>query len=139
MDFQEKCRLVKLAKPGDTWVSVKTGRLATILSHGNFNSVRIRHESGRVTIKGDHYFAGDYDPVTKDSPSGTKIGSLVFKATREITPQELALGWLRYEAIRKLSPFDFEELRKDEAKGTALFDDQIDELVMMEQGNQASR
>lgn len=135
MDFQEKCNLVRLAKPGDVWVSVKTGRLATILGHGRSSSVKIKHESGRITFKGDHYFAGDYDPVTKDSPAGTKIGSLVFKAIQEVTPQELALGWLRYEAIRKLSPFDFEELRKDEAKGTALFDDQIDELVMANQDN----
>lgn len=135
MNFQEKCKLVGQAKIGDTWINTKTGRLATIIGRGAHNSVKLQHESGRITFKGDHYFAGDFDPVTRESPSGTRIGSLVFKAIQKITPQELALGWLRYEAIRKMSPFDFEELRRDEAKGTALFDDQVDQLVMTDQGS----
>lgn len=44
--------------------------------------------------------------------------------------QELALGFLRYEALRKLHPSRYEELHKRNVKGER-FDDMVDDLVLM--------
>lgn len=41
---------------------------------------------------------------------------------------ELAIGWLRYEALRKLTPSKFADLHKRNINGER-FDDMVDELV----------
>lgn len=43
-------------------------------------------------------------------------------------PEELALGWLRYEELRKLSVRQFKELNARNLKGE-FFDSMVDELV----------
>lgn len=126
MNFQEKCKLVGRSKIGDIWVNTRTGRIATIIGRGTYNSVKLQHESGRISFKGVHYFAGDFDPVTRESPPGTRIGSLVFKAIQEISPQELALGYLRYEQIRKMGPQEFANLFETPDD----LDDQVDGLIL---------
>lgn len=59
--FTHKCNLAKIAKSGDVWVNIKTGRKATITGN-NFRGVMLLHESGRVSQKQHHYFAYDYNP-----------------------------------------------------------------------------
>ena len=44
------------------------------------------------------------------------------------TPEELAVGFARYEALRKLKPYQFEELHKRNLAGEN-FDAMVDELV----------
>lgn len=39
-----------------------------------------------------------------------KLDRLIRLAVRNHTPEELALGWLRYETVRKLSPYAFAAL-----------------------------
>lgn len=46
-------------------------------------------------------------------------------------PAELAIGWLRYEALRKLNAHQFAELCKRNLKGER-FDDMVDQLVERE-------
>ena len=45
------------------------------------------------------------------------------------TPQELALGWLRYEAVRKMNPRQFGEVCKRNLGGE-FFDDIVTEFVL---------
>ena len=42
--------------------------------------------------------------------------------------EELALGWLRYEALRKLNPRQYSDLSKENLTGRA-FDDLVDEMI----------
>jgi hypothetical protein len=66
LTYEQKCQLARQAEPGDVWKNPKTGRTVTILGAGHrFRSLRLQHELGRITEKQDHYFAYDYDPVTK--------------------------------------------------------------------------
>lgn len=44
------------------------------------------------------------------------------------TPEELALGYLRYETIRKLSPHQFGALHRLNIYGEKFFDDLVDEI-----------
>ncbi len=50
-------------------------------------------------------------------------------ATRQ--PAELALGWLRYEALRKLTPRQFGDLYRLNLRGRA-FDELVDDLIKKE-------
>ena len=59
--YQEKVKLARAAKVGDTWTNIKTGRTATIVERRSMD-VKLQHEGGRVTWKQDHYFAGDFEP-----------------------------------------------------------------------------
>ena len=43
--------------------------------------------------------------------------------------RELTLGYLRYEALRKLKPLQFEELHKRNLKGEN-FDGMVDKLII---------
>lgn len=45
-------------------------------------------------------------------------------------PRDLALGWLRYEALRKLGPKRFAELCERNIKDGERFDDMVDELIV---------
>jgi hypothetical protein len=55
------------------------------------------------------------------------IDDLVRQTIAERTVEELAVGWLRYEAIRKLFPAEFMTLHHRNLKGER-FDDMVDEL-----------
>ncbi|MDO8611114.1 MAG: hypothetical protein Q7R95_11365 [bacterium] len=44
------------------------------------------------------------------------------------SPTELALGYLRYEVLRKLSPMDFYKLYKRNLVGEN-FDEMVDEMI----------
>ena len=50
------------------------------------------------------------------------------KAIFERSLDELAIGWLRYEAIRKLNPHQFTDLHKRNLAGEN-FDAMVDQLV----------
>jgi len=56
------------------------------------------------------------------------LQTLTDKALREHTAPELALGFLRYEALRALTTYEHAKLRERNFKGER-FDDMIDELV----------
>lgn len=62
LTYDEKCRLIRDAKPGDVWVNRKTGKKIKILAHFYYK-LKCQHESGRITYKQHHYFAGDNDPM----------------------------------------------------------------------------
>jgi hypothetical protein len=49
-------------------------------------------------------------------------------AKRGFSSEELAIGWLRYEALRKLTPQKYTELHRRNMAGER-FDDMVDELV----------
>ena len=62
----------------------------------------------------------------------TTIEKLVFKACADRHPVELALGFVRYEALRKVSPRQHAELHRRNLAGEH-FNDLVDELI--EQNN----
>lgn len=57
------------------------------------------------------------------------LKSLVQICISDHTPEELALGWLRYEAVRKMSPRQFGEVHKRNLSGE-FFDDIVTEAVL---------
>lgn len=61
LDFQEQCRIVESSKAGDTWVSNKTWRTATVVSNTR-QGLTLKHESGRESRIQHHYFASEYRP-----------------------------------------------------------------------------
>jgi hypothetical protein len=56
------------------------------------------------------------------------IEILVAQAMTERDPRELAIGYLRYEALRKLGPASYAELCRRNYYGTN-FDVMVDELI----------
>lgn len=53
-----------------------------------------------------------------------------YRASDERYPSTLAAGYLRYEALRKLKPLQFEELHRRNLAGEN-FDDMVTELVVV--------
>jgi hypothetical protein len=56
------------------------------------------------------------------------MDSLVRLCVANHTPEELALGWLRYEALRKVSPRTFAEMNRRNLAGE-FFDGIVDGIV----------
>lgn len=70
LTYLERCALLKTLKEGDVWKHRKTGRQAEVLAiHGM--DIELRHESGRVSRKQDHYFAGDFEPMAASVKPGS--------------------------------------------------------------------
>ena len=59
----------------------------------------------------------------------TKLTELTRKALLKNNAPELALGYLRYEALRRLTPRQFSELNARNLKGEN-FDRMVDELIV---------
>jgi thymidylate synthase ThyX len=59
----------------------------------------------------------------------TELDNLVSLCVAVHTPKELALGWLRYEALRRLSPRIFAELHKRNIGGER-FDDMVTQSLL---------
>ena len=59
---------------------------------------------------------------------GGSLDRLVRLLVANHTPEELALGYLRYEAVRKMSPRTFGELHKLNLSGK-FFDSLVDETL----------
>ena len=57
----------------------------------------------------------------------SRFCELFNKVFNERNPTELAMGWLRYEAIRKLNPRQFDELYRRNIAGEN-FDTMVDQL-----------
>jgi len=51
------------------------------------------------------------------------------QVVRVLTPEELALGWMRYEALRRLNPRQFSEIHDRNIRGE-WFDDLADEAFV---------
>jgi len=58
--YVERCKDARLTKPGDIWTHRKTGKTLEILERVGYHDVLVKHESGNITTKQDHYLAGDY-------------------------------------------------------------------------------
>lgn len=56
------------------------------------------------------------------------LGQKILTATLQHHEDHLALGFLRYEALRKLNPRQFAEIHKRNLNGER-FDDMIDQLI----------
>jgi len=57
------------------------------------------------------------------------IETLVADAMTRRDPKELTLGFLRYEALRKLGPARYSELHRRNIHEGRRFDDLVDELI----------
>ena len=57
------------------------------------------------------------------------IETLVAEAMTRHDPKELTLGYLRYEALRKLGPARYSELCRKNIHEGRRFDDLVDELL----------
>jgi hypothetical protein len=63
-DYQMRCKDARATKAGDVWRHRKTGKLVTVRWRVSLFRVALIHESGKQTVKQDHYLAGDYELVT---------------------------------------------------------------------------
>lgn len=84
----------------------------------NLTVVRPDHPV-KLPVKNSHEAAGA-DP---------SIASRVSLCVSERTPEELALGWLRYEAVRKMNPRQFGEVCRRNLGGE-FFDGIVTEAVL---------
>ena len=66
-DYQMRCKDAQATKAGDVWRHRKSGKLVTVRSRVGHFRVALLHESGRRTVKQDHYLAGDYELVPPPS------------------------------------------------------------------------
>lgn len=57
----------------------------------------------------------------------TTLEKLIEETLAEITPAELALGWLRYETLRRFSPHKYTELNNRNLTG-----ENFDEMIINE-------
>jgi hypothetical protein len=57
------------------------------------------------------------------------LDRLVWLCVENHTPEELALGWLRYEALRRVPPRIFAEMNRRNLAGE-LFDDIVTEALL---------
>ena len=57
------------------------------------------------------------------------ISDHIDKALAEQSKETLALGYLRYEALRKLGPRSFSELHRRNIQERIRFDDMVDRIV----------
>ena len=71
--------------------------------------------------------------MAKDSQQPTaesrSLNGLVRLCVANHTPEELALGWLRYEALRRVSPRIFAEMNRRNLAGE-FFDDIVTEALL---------
>ena len=58
----------------------------------------------------------------------------IYKTIAEKPPEDLARGWLRYEAIRKLNPKQFGELWEKNIRTGVPFDKEVDQLLQNPEG-----
>ena len=58
-----------------------------------------------------------------------QLAKLIDEATAGRTPAELALGWLRYETLRRTNPSQFVLLHERNLRGE-WFDDLVDEALI---------
>lgn len=65
------------------------------------------------------------------------LDNLVALCVANHTPEELAMGWLRYEALRRVSPRIFAEIHKRNLSGE-FFDDIVTEALLEWKGVDAS-
>jgi hypothetical protein len=59
-NYEARCKIARATKAGDKWIHLKTGAVVEVLDRTGFAAVKLRHASGRITRKADHYLAGDY-------------------------------------------------------------------------------
>jgi hypothetical protein len=62
----------------------------------------------------------------------TPLQRKVSKAVKANNPKELALGFVRYEAVRRLGPQKFQEIHSQSIAGGRRFDELIDEIINAE-------
>lgn len=58
-----------------------------------------------------------------------KLNLAVDQLIKTKTPQELAVGFLRYEKLRTLSPRRFKILDDKNMRGVMAFDEMVDDLI----------
>jgi len=65
----------------------------------------------------------------KNQARNTKLAQLVSMCVTNHTPEELALGWIRYETVRKMNPRHFLEIHKRNLAGE-FFDDIVTDCLL---------
>lgn len=62
-DYQKRCKDAQATKDGDVWRNLKTGKTVTVRGRVGYFGIALLHESGKRTVKRDHYLAGDYELI----------------------------------------------------------------------------
>jgi len=58
MSWDERQKLTRLIT-GGKWINNKTNKIVEVIERQGYDLI-LKHESGRITKKQDHYFVGDY-------------------------------------------------------------------------------
>ena len=74
LTYEDKLAMIRdqKIKAGDKWRNIKSGRVVEILECLPHRDLKLRHQDGRETRKGDYYFAYDYEPVDQAEVVPTK-------------------------------------------------------------------
>jgi hypothetical protein len=74
--WQQRQALGQLAKPGDRWLQIKSGRVVEVIQGCDvkYGTLKLKHENGRTTMKWYSYFGAEYTPVTPPDSSLQKEG-----------------------------------------------------------------
>ena len=83
----------------------------------------------RAIAAGDQVHGASVHFVTDELDGGPVVLQAKVPVFSDDTPEELALGWLRYEAVRKMNPRQFGEMCKRNLGGE-FFDDIVTEAVL---------
>jgi hypothetical protein len=59
--FQHRAKQAEATSVGDKWKHRKTGKVVTVTHRVGRFGVGLLHESGKRTMKLDHYLASDYE------------------------------------------------------------------------------
>ena len=69
------------------------------------------------------------ETIEKPATEAVDLDRLVRRCVANHTPEELALGWLRYEALRRVNPRIFAEMNRRNLAGE-FFDDIVTEALL---------
>lgn len=58
-----------------------------------------------------------------------KLGRKIYKVIQDYPDEELALGFLRYETLRKFNLRQFADLHKKNINSEVIFDEEIDKMI----------
>lgn len=62
-NYNERCDQARTTTNGDNWKHRKTGKTVIVTGRVGYFGVKLLHQSGKKTVKQDHYLASDYEKV----------------------------------------------------------------------------
>ena len=72
MNYKERYEYARNTGSGANWKHRKTGKTVIVLGRIGLIGIQLLHQSGKRTVKLQHYLASDYEPIIKENEDGSK-------------------------------------------------------------------